>query len=208
MNAEHSDVTFVIENTKIPAHKSILSSRCSYFQGLFRGGFAEATQSDIKLIVPLDAFKVILRFIYTGCMSLIPLNVNQIIDVYGLVELYDFETLKNFISKYLTTKLSVDNCFEIINAAYLYSRNDLENACLTFLDRRSTKLIKHNTFKSITSTLLCTLLKRDTFYAPEIDIFNAVKEWTINNPTADPKVKCCSLNQKPFDQCIFIEFPL
>lgn len=189
VNADHSDVTFVVEDTKIAANKAILSKRSTYFQKLFGAGFAEATQSEIKFEVLLDAFKVILRYIYTGCMSLIPLNVTQIIDVYGLVDLYDFETLKESIPKYLAAKPSVDNCFEILNAACLCSQNYLQNKCLTFMDRRSTELIKHDTFKSISSALLCTLLKRDTFYAPEIDIFNAVKDWIICNPTFDSKVK-------------------
>lgn len=188
MNAKHSDVTFVVEETKIPAHKMILLARSSYFQKLFDGNFAEAKQSEIKLEVPLNAFKVILLYIYTGHMSLIPLNVIQIIDVYGLVELYNFESLKETIPKYLTAILSVGNCFEILNAACLYSLGDLEDTCLSFMDRRSTELIKHDTFKLISSTLLCTLLKRDTFYAPEIDIFSAVKDWITNNPTSDSKV--------------------
>lgn len=175
MNADHSDVTFIVENTKIPAHKTILSARSKYFQALFRGGFAEATQSEIELNVPLDAFKMILRFIYTGCMALIPLNIKQIVDIYGLVELYDFELLKETISKYLAAKLSVDNCFEILDAAYLHSLDDLQNTCLTFMDHRSTEVLHHDSFKSMSVNSLATLLMRDTFYAPEIDIFHAVK---------------------------------
>lgn len=188
MSTEHSDVIFVVENTKIPAHKTILSARCSYFQKLFHGGFAQATQSEIKLQVPLDAFKVILRFIYSGYMSLIPLDVNQIIDVYDLVELYDLKGLNETISKYLAAKLTLDNCFEIMNAACLYSRNDLQNACLTFMDCKSTEILQHVSFKSISSILLCTLLERNTFYASEIEIFDAVKDWFLSNPTANLEV--------------------
>lgn len=189
MNAEHSDVAFIVDKIKIPAHKMILSLRSAYFQSLFKGGFSEATQSEIELKVPLDAFKLILRFIYTGCMSLIPLNVNQIVDVYGLVELYDFESLKEIIPKHLSGSLSVDNCFEILNAACLYSLDDLKNSCLSLMDRRSNEILQHDSFKSLSLTPLSTLLKRDTFYASEIDIFHAVKDWSLNNPTVDSKVK-------------------
>lgn len=189
MNAKHSDVTFVVEDAKIPAHKTILLARSSYFQTLFGSSFAEATQSEIKLEVPLDAFKVILRYIYTGCMSVVSLKVDQIIDVYDLAEIYDLKSLKETISLYLATKLSMDNCFEILNAACLYSQDGLQNACLSFMDLRSTEILQHDSFKSLSSSSLCALLKRDTFYALEIDIFDAVKDWTTNNPTADSKVK-------------------
>lgn len=117
--------------------------------------------------------------------SLIPLNVTQIIDVYSLFDEYLLKSLKETISKYLAAKLSVNNCFEIFNAADLCSQEDLQNKCLTFMDRRSTELIKHDTFKSISPALLCTLLKRNTFCASEIDIFNAVKDWITNSPKWD-----------------------
>lgn len=187
MNAKHSDVSFVVENTKIPAHKMLLSVRSPYFEKLFSGGFAEATQHEIKLEAPLDAFNVILRFIYTGCMSLTALNVDQIIDVHALADLYNLE-LKERIQKYLATILTVENCIKILNAASLYSLGDLNQTCLAFLDSRSTELIKHAIFNKIPSTLLCTLLARDTFYAPEIDIFVAVMDWIVSNPDSDYKV--------------------
>lgn len=189
LNADHSDVTFVVEDTKIPAHKTILLARCSYFQRLLCGGFAEATQSEIKLKVPLDAFKMILRFIYTGYMSLDSLNVDQIIDVYDLAEIYELKPLNDTISVYLATKLSLENCFDILNAACLYSRDDLQNKCLALMDRQSTEILQHDSFRSLSSTSLCTLLERDSFYALEIDIFNAVKNWTTSNSTADSKVR-------------------
>lgn len=188
MNAKHSDVTFIVENAKIPAHKTILSARCLYFQTLFGGEFAEANQNEIKLEVPLHAFKMVLRFIYTGCMSLQSLNVNQIIEIYDLAEQYDFESLKESIPKYLATNLTLENCFDVLKTACLYSMDDLQNACLKFIDRHSTDLISSDSFKTIPLNLLCTLLKRDTFFAPEIDIFNAVKNWTISYPAADSKV--------------------
>lgn len=188
MNDKYSDVTFVVENMKIPAHKMILKARSPYFRALLDGSFAESNQVEINLEVPLEAFKVLLRFVYTGCMALSPLTVKQIIHVYGLADLYQFEALSETIPKYLATKLSMENCFKILNAAEFYSQTHLQADCLKFMDEHSTELLKHETFKLMSSASLCTLLKRDTFSAPEIDIFNAVKKWSVHNPTADLKV--------------------
>lgn len=188
MSSKHSDVSFIVENTMIPAHKTILSARSPYFEKLFTANFTEAKQSEIKLQVPLDAFKLILRFIYTGHLSLTALNVDQIIDICELADMYDLEALKETISEYLKAKLSLENCVDILKAASLHAMDGLNQACLAFIDGRSAELIKHDTFKTLSSTLLCTLLKRDTFYAPEIDIFVAVKDWISKNPAADSKV--------------------
>ncbi|XP_055299678.1 BTB/POZ domain-containing protein 9-like isoform X2 [Sitodiplosis mosellana] len=188
MNNEHADVSFIVENTEIPAHKMILSLRSSYFHSLFCGGFAEAKQAEIKLEVPLDAFKAILKYIYTGCLSLAALESHQIIEIYDLAEQYGFDTLNKIILEYLTVNLTSDNCVSILNAAYLYSLDDLQAACMNFIDFNSTELLDHDTFNALSLTSLCTVLKRDTFYALEIDIFRAICNWSTNNPDTDIKV--------------------
>lgn len=193
MKNEHADVTFIVENTRIPAHKVILSVRSSYFYTLFSGGFAEAKQNEIELTVPLDAFKAILKYIYTGCLSLAALEIHPIIEIYDLAEQYGFETLNKIISEYLTVNLRLDNSVSILNAAHLYSLNDLQAACLNFMDFNSTEIINHDTFKDLLQFPLCTLLKRDTFYVPEIDIFKAICNWATTNPDADVKVSMITI---------------
>lgn len=188
MKDEYSDVAFIVENTTIPAHKIILSLRSSYFQSLFSGGFAEAKQDEIKMKVPLEAFKSILKYIYTGRLSLSTLPTHQIVEVYDLAEQYGFDALKNNILEYLTGNLTLDNCVPTLNAAYLYSLYGLQEACMKFLDCHSSKFLDHDHFQALSLTSLCTLLKRDTFYAPEVNIFKAICQWVVNIPDADVKV--------------------
>lgn len=186
MNDRLSDVKFIVDTEKIPAHKIVLQTSSTHFRALF--AVDSVKQSEIKLNVPLGAFKMILRYMYTGRMALNLMDINEIIKVYDLAVMYNLETLKEILPKYLTTKLSVENCFVIVNAADLYSLDDLKSNCLEFMDRRSAELLQHDGFNSMSSALLCTLLKRDTFYAQEIDIFHAVKNWSLNNSDADVKV--------------------
>lgn len=188
MNDEHADVTFIIENAKVPVHKAILSIQSPFFQSLFRGGFSEAEQDEIELKVPLEAFKSILKYIYTGRLSLSTLDCDLIIEIYDLAEQYGFGILKKAILDYLIVNLTLNNCVLILNASYLYSLDGLQAACMKFMDSHSTKLLNHDTFKDLSQTSLCTLLKRDTFYAPETDIFKAICDWSKNNPNDDVKV--------------------
>lgn len=188
MSAEYSDVTFVVENTRISAHKIILAARSSYFRALLYGGLAESSQQEIDLKVPLEAFKVLLGYIYTGCISLVKLREEQILDTLGLANQYGFETLEIAISTYLTNNLSLNNCCAILDAARLYSLETLSTVCMTFMDRNSTDLLNHKTFKTLSQDSLCSLLERDSFFAPEVHIFNAVYDWCKNNPNADIEV--------------------
>lgn len=188
MNGEYADVTFVIGNTKILAHKMILSARSSYFKSLFGGGFAEAKQTEIKLNVPVNAFKAILKYIYTGRMLLSAFEWDELIEIHDLANQYEFDSLKKIISEYLTANLTLGNCIEIMNAAQEHVIDDLQSACLMFMDANSNELLGHDSFKELPLGSLCTLLKRDSFFVPEVDIFNAICKWYTSNPDVDIKV--------------------
>lgn len=188
LNAEHADIEFIVENTKLPAHKTILAARSSYFRALFYGGLAESTQSEIKLTVPLDAFKALLGFIYNGRISLASLKEECLLDTLGLANQYGFESLELSISTYLTYNLSLDNCCAILDAAGLYSLEWLRTVCMAFMDRNAPSVLKHSSFSTLSQDSLCGLLERDSFFAPEVDIFNAVHEWCKQTPRANIQV--------------------
>lgn len=188
MNAEYSDVVFVVEGSRLPAHKIVLAARSQYFRALLFNGLAETTQNEIELKVPLEAFKALLDYIYTGCMSLTKMKEENILDSLGLANQYGFETLELAISSYLTNSLSLKNCCAILDAARLYSLDTLSDVCMTFMDRNSTELLTSPTFKTLSQYSLCSLLERDSFFAPEVQIFNAVYDWCKNNPNADIEV--------------------
>lgn len=185
MSMEYSDVTFIVEEVKLPAHKILLAARSSYFRALLYGGLAETSQSEIELKVPLEAFKALLQYIYTGCMSLAKMKEEIILDSLGLANQYGFDTLESAISTYLTDMLSLKNCCAILDAARLYNLQTLCDVCMTFMDRNATELLNLNTFKTLSQDSLCTILERDSFFAPEIQIFNAVYDWCKNNQHAD-----------------------
>lgn len=188
MSSDYSDVTFVVENTKIPAHRVLLAARSSYFRAMLYGGLAESTQNEIQLKVPLEAFRALLEYIYTGHMSLLQMKEENILDTLGLANQYGFEALEIAISSYLKKNLSLQNCCAILDAARLYGLETLSTVCMTFMDRHSAELLKHSSFRTLSQSSLCSLLERDSFFAPEVDIFTAVYDWCQNNPNADTEV--------------------
>lgn len=188
MNEQHSDVTLVVENTRIPAHKTILMARSPYFDSLFNGGFSESNQTEIKLEVQLEPFKEVLRYIYTGRLLIIGLGVDKVFDLCILADLYGFEPMKKFVLNDLITNVSMYDCCTLLDAASSHSFDTLENACLKFMDENSTDLLDDESFKTISINSLCNVLKRDTFYAPEIEIFKAVQSWLTHNMHSNIRV--------------------
>lgn len=71
LSEEYSDVTIVVAGHKFYSHKLILAARSEYFRALLFGGMKESAQNEIELNASsLPAFKNLLKYIYTGRMSL------------------------------------------------------------------------------------------------------------------------------------------
>lgn len=91
LNSNYSDVTILIKNERLHAHKNVLG-RCDYFQALFLGGLAESTKKEMRLVgVDPVAFKLILRYIYYDNLSLESISTKTIIDTLKLADKYNLE---------------------------------------------------------------------------------------------------------------------
>lgn len=61
---------------KYAAHKIVLASRSDYFRALLYGGMREADQTEIELkSANVKTFEVLLKYIYTGHVTLSTLKV-------------------------------------------------------------------------------------------------------------------------------------
>lgn len=182
MSADYSDVTFCVEKQRLPGHRVILAARSEYFRALLYGGLAESHQSEIELNIPVEAFKALLRYIYSGYMYLSQMREEHVLDTLGLANQYGFTELEQAISEYLRQLLALDNACAILDAARLYSLSALTDVCHTFFDRHADQMLTHDTFKTLSQDALCGLLERDSFFAPEVQIFTAVNDWCQHNP--------------------------
>lgn len=124
-----------------------------------------------------------------GQMVLSQMKEEIVLDTLGLANQYGFTELEVYISEYLRQVLSIDNVCAILDAARLYSLDALTVVCHTFMDRTTTDVLVHENFKSLSQESLCGLLERDSFFAPEVQIFNAVSDWCKHNPEADIEVR-------------------
>lgn len=78
-SGEHSDVTFVVDGVKVPAHRVVLAARCPYFKVLLFGKMREAHTG---AVIPIDdatpeSFRTLLEYVYSGrvCLSDLPEQV-------------------------------------------------------------------------------------------------------------------------------------
>ncbi|XP_059839053.1 BTB/POZ domain-containing protein 9 isoform X1 [Hypanus sabinus] len=181
---EYSDVTFLVEKKRFAAHRVILAARCQYFRALLYGGMREShSQAEIPLPdTPAEAFTKLLKYIYTGQVTLTNEKEEVLLDFLGLAHKYGFPELEAATSEYLCTTLSIGNVCMVYDVANLYLLSKLSNTCCLYMDRNARAILGSEGFLSLSKTALLKLVSRDSFAAPEKDIFLALMNWCKHNP--------------------------
>ncbi|XP_076298372.1 BTB (POZ) domain containing 9 isoform X3 [Lasioglossum baleicum] len=188
LSDDYSDITLIVDGQRFNGHKIILAARSQYFRALLFGGLKESTQREIELQdANLTAFKGLFEYIYTGRMSLTDKREEVVLDILGLAHLYGFSELETSISDYLREILNIKNVCLIFDAALFYRIECLTRVCQGYMDKHACEVIQHESFLQLSAAALNELVSRDSFYAPEIDIFLAVESWVKANANTNDK---------------------
>jgi len=194
LNDEYSDVTLVVESNRFNAHKVILAARSEYFRALLYGGMKESQLCEIELKdTPLTAFKHLLRYIYMGHMTLGNQKDELILEILGLAHKYGFQDLESAISDYLKAVLSIKNVCLVYGMASLYGLSKLMQSCCYFMDRHAVDVIQHESFSNLSRESVRSIISRDSFCAPEVEIFKAVHNWVRVNADEDIVNECSDI---------------
>ena len=148
------------------------------------GKRAKMKSTSLKLIQSRH-FGILLRYIYTGHLSLTDMKQEMVLEVLGLAHRYGFVQLEASISDYLRNTLSIKNVCEYYDASMLYGLTSLARDCCSFIDRNALDVMNHESFYSLSCSGLKEMISRDSFCAQEVDIFRAVVEWAKKNPETD-----------------------
>ncbi|XP_041772707.1 BTB/POZ domain-containing protein 9-like [Anopheles merus] len=135
MNADNADVTFIVKAEHLPAHRIILATRSEYFRAMLYGALKESKQNEIALDVPVEAFKFLIKYIYTGRLSLKQMKNTDILDILELAHQYLFVKLQKAITEYLCKVICMDNVCVILETAHLLDLTKLSSTCYTFMDK-------------------------------------------------------------------------
>lgn len=112
---EFSDVTFIIENQQVYAHRAILAARCEPFAAMLRSGMRESVEGVIPIPnIRRAVFLLLLEYIY--CDS-VKVPVEDAIELYICADLYDLEKLRDVCCNVVRRHLSPENAGLLLQAA-------------------------------------------------------------------------------------------
>ncbi|RIA79701.1 hypothetical protein C1645_840111 [Glomus cerebriforme] len=175
------------KNTKeFHAHSVILRARSSYFKNALATEWITIKNNMIVFNEPNitpSVFDLILKYIYTGELNLTKKSGE---DIFGLLIASDellFEELFQHVQDYLIENQinRIQNNFVLVlhTVFKLTSCKKLQDYCLESICEDPQTFIAPETFRSLDKSILYSLLKRDDFSVKEVDIWDSLIKWGI-----------------------------
>jgi speckle-type POZ protein len=146
---ENSDVIFKIGDRPFPAHKLILVTRCQVFAAMFKHETKEKLSNEIEIKnVEPDVFHQLLRFIYTGRLSLATMET-MAVALFIAADKYLLDQLTNKCELFLLYKMTPVNCLELLLHADLLNFAKLKEDAAVYFRRHKERVMATDTWKMV-----------------------------------------------------------
>ncbi|XP_043661203.1 leucine-zipper-like transcriptional regulator 1 homolog [Drosophila teissieri] len=155
------DISLVLEDHVIPAHKSVLSSRCTYFQGMFRSFMPPDNTVNIQIgeISPsLEAFHSLLRYIYYGETKMPPQDALYLFQApcfYGLAN----NRLHAFCKYSLEHNITFENVLQTLEASDITKIYDIKLYALKLIVKDFAKVARLPKIAGLSRELLLEIIR-------------------------------------------------
>eukprot|EP01080_Neovahlkampfia_damariscottae_P005802 gene5802-9625_t len=175
---DFSDIQFQIGETKIYGHSLILECYGDKLEKLI----LESSKNNNIINITFTGYETltnVLKYVYGGRCEVTTDNVNGIIkccDILGIDE------LKSSCFDYLVSAVTKDTVCELIMKAkrkeFDFDAKDLVQSCLKFIDENTSDVLSSDYFGQLDSEILIDMYQRDNLSATEMELFNALVNWS------------------------------
>lgn len=154
------DITLMLDDVAIPAHKAILAARCTYFESMFRSFMPEdnAVKIAIGEMVPSrQAFDSLLRYIYYGDVTMPP---EDSLYLFPAPFFYGFTNnrLQAYCKHNLEMNVTFQNVVQILEAADRIQATDMKKHALSIIVHHFPKVAKLPQIRRLSRELLLDIL--------------------------------------------------
>jgi len=157
-NENLCDITFIIENQHVRAHK-IMLTRCSYFNAMFSGSMIEANQSAIHIEdVSHPIFLAVLEYLYTDEVNYnnpeiangySVLDGPSMMDMYVAADLFGIPRLQAMCEENILESMYAENASLIFHAADLYCAESMRAKAMRYILDNFEAVSKTATFEEL-----------------------------------------------------------
>jgi speckle-type POZ protein len=130
-NKDFSDVILAVRESKIHAHKLVLSARSEYFAGMFGSDFKESKEKVVEIEEDEDLFKEMIEIFYTNDVSKVDFEVA--LELIVLARKYLVEELVKSCEEIIIKDMTLENCLEILLVADSVQSNPFKDRTIGFI---------------------------------------------------------------------------
>jgi len=183
------DVTFVVDDQKIYAHRAILAARCEKFRAMFSSGMQESNTVGKSIEMndaDYDSFKSMLYFIYTGATPAID-TYSKAIRLLELAEEYLLSDLKSICEDAICLFVCSDTVITFLELSHCYHALTLRRTCEYFILKHFAETSQREEFKRLKKPVLsgilgtaCELLTQNNVNIPFSSLPTSIASFTNN----------------------------
>ncbi len=130
-NKDFSDVILAVGESKIQAHKLILSARSEYFAGMFGSDFKESKEKVVEIEEDEDLFKQMVEIFYTNDVSKVAFEMA--LELIVLARKYLVEELVKSCEEIIIKDMTLGNCLKILSVADSVQSNPFKDRTIGFI---------------------------------------------------------------------------
>ncbi|KAK0422893.1 hypothetical protein QR680_007850 [Steinernema hermaphroditum] len=180
------DVTLIVGETRIPAHRLVLSACSSYFHAMFTTEMTESRLQEIQMIdIDDKTLEALVEFCYTGTLAINGCNVQLLLPAACLLQLSEVQAV---CCEYLRDQLDPTNCLGIRAFAEMHACKDLVKIADKFIFQNFKSVATTEEFRQMPLKMLTALLGSEELCVDEESVYQAAIIW----------VKHDVKNRKPF----------
>ncbi|OQV16556.1 Kelch-like protein 20 [Hypsibius exemplaris] len=158
-NNELCDVSILVGERQIFAHRAVLAACSPYFRAMFTGALDESRQTDVTLHdIDETAVQDLVDFAYTGKISIEERNVQTLLPAACLLQIQE---IQDNCCDFLKKQLDPSNCLGIRSFADAYSCRDLLKAANRFAHQNFTDVVVSEEFLLLPVAQLVDLIQSD-----------------------------------------------
>lgn len=117
---------------------------------LFNGMKESQPQAEVPLEdTQVEAFSMLLQYLYTGRASLSTAREDVLLDFLGLAHRYGLQPLEDSTCEFLRTVLHTQNVCLVYDVASLYCLGGLAQACCAYMDRQAPEVLASDCFLTL-----------------------------------------------------------
>lgn len=181
IHRELCDVELVVDDVRIPAHRSILCACSPYFKAMFSSSYSEANQGSVVIRdVSSTALELLVQYFYTSEVYITTDNVQELLSASCM---FQIPSLKDACCEFMRRHLGVTNCLGVRAVADLHSCAQLRKIADDFAKKNFTSVIESEEFLKLEMEHLIDLFSSDELgVASEERVYEAVMIWIQHDP--------------------------